>query len=114
MTNKSAYVKDWRRRTKRNLLEGFKSKCGICGYDKCVAALEFHHIDPSQKEFTFGDISSRSWDHIVKEISKCACLCANCHREVHYGSTIITEEVQRFDPNLITYEKWKTTKQNYP
>lgn len=22
-------------------------KCQICGYDKCVGALEFHHLDPT-------------------------------------------------------------------
>lgn len=22
-------------------------KCQCCGYDKCIQALEFHHIDPT-------------------------------------------------------------------
>ena len=27
-------------------------KCEICGYNKNLSALEFHHKDPSEKEFT--------------------------------------------------------------
>jgi hypothetical protein len=27
-------------------------ECSICGYNKCVAALEFHHLNPSEKDFT--------------------------------------------------------------
>ena len=60
-------------------------KCCICKYDKCIAALEFHHVDESTKEF----IISRSWGkgitHRIKdELDKCDLLCANCHRETHY------------------------------
>ena len=57
-------------------------KCEACGYSKCIAAFDFHHIDPSTKDFT---ISSRNlkWETLVKEIDKCQLLCANCHREAH-------------------------------
>lgn len=59
-------------------------KCRICGYDKCLTALEFHHVEILTKEFT---ISARmtSWDVIKPELDKCELLCANCHREVHDG-----------------------------
>jgi predicted HNH restriction endonuclease len=59
-------------------------KCRICGYDKCPAAFDFHHIDPMGKDF---NISSglTSWDRIVPELDKCVLLCSNCHREVHDG-----------------------------
>ena len=30
--------------------------CQICGYDRCIEALEFHHLDPSQKEFGISKI----------------------------------------------------------
>lgn len=26
-------------------------KCSICGYDRCKGALEFHHMDPNEKDF---------------------------------------------------------------
>jgi hypothetical protein len=26
-------------------------KCQCCGYNKYIGALEFHHVDPEQKDF---------------------------------------------------------------
>jgi len=56
--------------------------CVKCGYKKCEAALEFHHLDPKEKEFL---ISSKhcNWDIIKKELDKCILVCSNCHRETH-------------------------------
>jgi predicted HNH restriction endonuclease len=63
-------------------------RCRICGYDRCPAALEFHHLDPARKDFSISsDGSTRSWDRVKKEIEKCILVCANCHREVHAGMT---------------------------
>ena len=25
-------------------------KCSVCGYDKCLYALDFHHLDPDKKD----------------------------------------------------------------
>ncbi len=59
-------------------------KCIRCGYSKYPEVLEFHHKDPSQKEFNVSSKGhSRSWERVKKEIEKCILLCANCHREVH-------------------------------
>lgn len=62
-------------------------RCKICGYDKCVAALDFHHLDPSKKEFTPSKGYKKSWTKLKQEIDKCILLCSNCHREVHAGVT---------------------------
>lgn len=75
-----------RRRDKLKLLSiQYKgSKCAICGYDKCIEALEFHHIDPNKKEFGIAAKGyTRSFEKIKKELDKCVLLCANCHREIH-------------------------------
>ena len=57
--------------------------CQICGYNKCEAALHFHHLNPHEKDFT---ISSKSnWEDIVDELDKCILLCANCHISYHNG-----------------------------
>lgn len=58
--------------------------CNLCGYNKCIAALEFHHKDPMMKDATVKNIISGSWEKIQEEIKKCVLLCANCHRENHY------------------------------
>lgn len=61
-------------------------KCKCCGYNKCISALEFHHLDPSVKEFNIGQKGyTRSWDKNKKELDKCILVCANCHREIHHG-----------------------------
>lgn len=61
-------------------------KCSMCGYDKNLSALTFHHLNPEEKEFT---ITSRifmraSKEDIEKEIKKCVLLCQNCHHEIHH------------------------------
>jgi hypothetical protein len=59
-------------------------KCVKCGYDKCVAAMEFHHRDPSMKDFAIsGGGVTRSFEAIKVELDKCDLVCANCHREIH-------------------------------
>ena len=59
-------------------------ECVICGYDKCPSALEFHHRDPTKKEFELS-LSWKSLSSLIVESKKCALLCSNCHREVHAG-----------------------------
>lgn len=43
-----------REKLKKDAIEYKGGKCQICGYDKCDSALEFHHLDPSQKDFGIG------------------------------------------------------------
>lgn len=59
-------------------------KCEICGYAKCNSALEFHHLDPSQKEFQLSNARKSKWEKTKSELDKCQLLCSNCHNEVHY------------------------------
>ena len=75
-------VLDIRRRNKIKLVEYKGGKCEICGYDKCIDALEFHHLDPNEKDFGIaGD--TRCLEKLKSEADKCILLCANCHREIH-------------------------------
>ena len=58
-------------------------KCAICGYDRCFAAMDFHHPDIWAKDF---EISARmSWKAIEPELARTVLLCSRCHREVHDG-----------------------------
>lgn len=61
-------------------------KCTKCGYDKCGAALEFHHINPDEKDETIARMISNHYqlDTIYTEIKKCIVLCSNCHHEFHF------------------------------
>ena len=61
----------------------------MCGYNKCTSALEFHHLDPSIKEYnkdSRGLNRRRSFENSKIELDKCILVCANCHREIHYDS----------------------------
>ena len=102
-TNSQA-VSDYRRNRKLNLIAACGNKCCICGYNKAISALEFHHIDPSQKEF--GIAANGTCHNIQKDIAevrKCVLVCANCHREIH-EDMFSSEELsnyQFFDENVI-------------
>ena len=59
-------------------------KCTECGFSH-PAALDFHHINPNEKEFTISKLKHfGSKEKLLKEIEKCVVLCANCHRIHHY------------------------------
>jgi len=59
-------------------------KCTKCGFDH-IAALDFHHEDPSTKEYNVNRlVSNKQFTKAYEEIKKCIVLCANCHRIHHY------------------------------
>jgi hypothetical protein len=77
-------VKRCRANLKERAVEYKGGCCERCGYNKCIQALEFHHIDPTQKDFAIGFKGhTRSFTKVKLEIDKCLLLCANCHREEH-------------------------------
>lgn len=72
-----------RRNTLRSRAIAYKGgECLVCGYNKSIRALCFHHRE--NKLFTVSSSFCRSWDSIKKEIDKCDLLCANCHMELHF------------------------------
>jgi transposase len=79
-------VSQRRRRVKRLLVDEAGGRCSVCGYDRCVGALEFHHLVPAEKSFSLSHRGvARSLAKARAEASKCALLCANCHAEVEAG-----------------------------
>ena len=75
-----------RRHMKKSLVDYKGGKCEICGYNKCIDALEFHHLNPNEKEFTIAQYCASNhsdYDKAKAEVDKCILVCANCHREIH-------------------------------
>ena len=72
------------RRLKLRAIRHKGGRCQRCGYDRCPAALQFHHRDPSVKDPDWSSFRSYRWARLVEEIEKCDLLCANCHAEVHW------------------------------
>ena len=100
-------VQNWRTRTKERMIESMGGECQCCGYNKCKAALEFHHLDMASKEFNFSAAlkSPSSWPKLVIELRKCILLCANCHREIHHGEMKLPSIFNSFDEEFLDYNK---------
>jgi hypothetical protein len=79
-----------RRRQKRRLVAEFGGICEICGYNKCYQALQFHHVDPTEKIFSIAEGGLyRSWEKVLNEAKKCILVCSNCHCEIENGITLV-------------------------
>lgn len=87
---------EYRVNIKQRLVDYKGGKCQICGYNRCINALEFHHVNPEEKDFTISG-GTKSFDTLKPEIDKCIIICANCHRDLHFRES---EE----------YKKWGTSK----
>ena len=81
------YTTNKRRKNKRKLIELFGGSCSKCGYNKCEAALTFHHLDPTIKDYSISSKGlSVSLEKLKKETTKCILICFNCHMESHWNS----------------------------
>jgi DNA-binding CsgD family transcriptional regulator len=76
-------VKSFRKRIKEKAVEYKGGSCIICSYNKCIKALDFHHLDQSEKEFRISQNCNKAWDKVKIKLDKCILVCSNCHREIH-------------------------------
>ena len=72
-----------RRAIKAALVDYKGGKCERCGYNKCMRALEFHHLNPNEKDFGISFNLSRTIEDLRAEVDKCILVCSNCHAEIH-------------------------------
>jgi hypothetical protein len=83
---RSGAVDRRRKEVKRVLVAEAGGCCALCGYDRSMAGLHFHHLEPSEKAFA---LSRRgvtiSLTAARAEAAKCILLCSNCHAEVESG-----------------------------
>jgi predicted HNH restriction endonuclease len=91
------YLKKYRREYGRkykqkakDFIWSLKTPCVNCG-ESDPACIDFHHRNPEEKEFHVGRMQGKSEAKIIKEVEKCVCLCANCHRKLHAGREIAIE-----------------------
>ena len=92
---------------KQRAVEYRGGSCEHCGWNRNNAALHFHHVNPSEKEFNIGKSNGWSWDKIVIELDKCIMLCANCHaieHAVRYKKQAIIDAAENY------VLSWKTVK----
>jgi transposase len=84
-----------RRRVKEILVREAGGCCVLCGYDRCIGALQFHHVDPGQKSFGIarGGVT-RGIAHARIEVAKCVLVCANCHAELEAGAATLHNRLE--------------------
>ena len=64
--------------------------CAFC-VESTTCCLDFHHLDPSQKEEKISYLlRCKSEKRLLEEIEKCVSVCANCHRKIHAGLIQVT------------------------
>lgn len=73
------------KKKKQKLVNALGGKCCLCGYNKCLSALQFHHTDPTKKDFSISSNAHIAFEKALEEAKKCILVCANCHREIHAG-----------------------------
>jgi len=71
----------------RQWIDNYKRQrcCMICG-EKEIVCLDFHHLNPEDKDYSIGNLVVFSIERIIQEIAKCILVCKNCHAKIHkYG-----------------------------
>lgn len=99
--NNPSYIRQKNRGIKRKLklVESKGGCCEICGYNKNITALTFHHINPADKLFNLElrGIANNNWQKVLDELKKCQLLCHNCHHELHHPQFNLRELQKKFD-----------------
>lgn len=110
MSKGSEAVKRWRERTKARMIEAMGGKCCVCDYNKSQRAMDFHHLDPSEKEIGLGNARGTpvAWKKIVEELRKCVLVCNRCHQEIHDGVTEVPQDAPKFNEAYAEYRETKT------
>jgi transposase len=99
---RSAAVAKRRRKVKQKLVKEAGSACVLCGYDRWIGALQFHHLDRDRKAFHIGQRGhTRSFARCLAEARKCILLCANCHAEVEGGFARLPEDLYRLSEDAL-------------
>ena len=107
-----ASLKNQRRKIKAVEYKG--GKCELCNYDKNISALEFHHLNPEEKDFTISGYKCK-WEVLKKELDKCILVCSNCHREIHNPQSTIQNIKEMVEKHKIDVQiKVETHKRNRP
>lgn len=92
------YVSEYQRRKLRHwfraykagkVCQGIKSDGTPCLEDH-PACIEFHHLDPDNKEDTIHHLIriGAPIGKIKEELDKCIPVCANCHKKIHWEDKV--------------------------
>ena len=84
-----------RKKVKEILVAEAGGHCVMCGYDRYIGALQFHHVDPAEKSFGIAQRGcTRGIAHARREMAKCVLVCANCHAELEGGAATLRNRLR--------------------
>lgn len=85
LEEKRERIRKYRIKIKQQCVDYKGGCCQICGYSKCNASLDFHHLDPKEKDFGISKGGTNGFEKLKTELDKCILVCRNCHGEIHQG-----------------------------
>ena len=81
------------RKLKQMCFQYLGGKCVKCGFNKWLGAIDFHHLDPSIKDYEMGEMIisncsvrtdiNKVFLKVKSELDKCVPMCRNCHSYEH-------------------------------
>jgi len=75
--------------------------CTDCNKEYPFAALDFHHIEPTTKTTDVARLyagqafNARNIDRVKEELSKCVCVCRNCHAEYRALPAMSQQQIRK-------------------
>jgi len=90
--NKTTIVRNRRlriKRLKKKLVDLLGGECKFCGYNRCMQALDFHHVNGTKEASVGTLIADECTKAAYKEVKSCILLCSNCHRELHHNPKLL-------------------------
>lgn len=99
----TCYRLAYRNKTKQKAVEYKGGCCSVCGYEKYIGSLQFHHVYPEDKIFIISNFSFNKFDSLVDELDKCILVCSNCHCEIHAG---LVDAIKIFNEQKDTLPKY--------
>lgn len=80
--SKKDYMNNRSKKIKQQCVDYKGGCCSICGYNKSLYSLDFHHVNPKEKAFGIARRNS-TFVKLKPELDKCILVCRNCHGEIH-------------------------------
>lgn len=98
----------WRQR-KIKAVQLMGGQCAKCKYDLCLSAMDFHHLDPNEKDAEFNTARHWTWKRLLEELKKCVLLCNRCHKEEHASEEMFWNRNAKSTPDIRLENRLKPT-----